>query len=56
MKAASTCSHVVNDILDMSKIEAGKFKLVKEPFDVGSLVSSCADVMRHAAEAEAPVT
>ena len=44
--------HVVNDILDMSKIEAGKFKLLKEPFDVSSLVSSCADVMRHAAEAK----
>jgi two-component system, cell cycle sensor histidine kinase DivJ len=44
--------HVVNDILDMSKIEAGKFKLVKEPFDVGSLVQSCAEVMRHAAEAK----
>jgi cell cycle sensor histidine kinase DivJ len=44
--------HVVNDILDMSKIEAGKFKLLKEPFDVSLLVSSCADVMRHAAEAK----
>ncbi|HET7851943.1 MAG TPA: ATP-binding protein [Methyloceanibacter sp.] len=44
--------HVVNDILDMSKIEAGKFKLLKEPFDVGLLVRSCADVMRHAAEAK----
>jgi cell cycle sensor histidine kinase DivJ len=42
--------HVVNDILDMSKIEAGKFKIVKEPFDVASLVRSCADIMRHAAE------
>jgi cell cycle sensor histidine kinase DivJ len=42
--------NVVNDILDMSKIEAGKFKIVKELFDVGSLVNSCGDVMRHAAE------
>jgi two-component system, cell cycle sensor histidine kinase DivJ len=42
--------HVVNDILDMSKIEAGKFKLVKEPLDIASLVQSCAEVMRHAAE------
>jgi len=42
--------NVVNDILDMSKIEAGKFNLVKEPFDVASLVNSCTEVMRHAAE------
>jgi cell cycle sensor histidine kinase DivJ len=42
--------HVVNDILDMSKIEAGKFDIVKEPFDAGLLVKSCCEVMRHAAE------
>ena len=42
--------HVVNDILDMSKIEAGKFNIVKEPFDVASLVRSCTDIMRHAAD------
>ena len=42
--------NVVNDILDMSKIEAGKFKIVKEPFDVASLVKSCCDIMRHTAE------
>jgi cell cycle sensor histidine kinase DivJ len=42
--------NVVNDILDMSKIEAGKFKIVKEPFDVGPLVTSCCEIMRHTAE------
>jgi cell cycle sensor histidine kinase DivJ len=42
--------NVVNDILDMSKIEAGKFKIVKEPFDVASLVKSCCELMRHTAE------
>ena len=41
---------VVNDILDMSKIETGKFKLVKEPFEVAGLVKSCCEIMRHAAE------
>ncbi len=41
---------MVNDILDMSKIEAGKFKIVKEPFNVGALVKSCCDLMRHTAE------
>ncbi len=41
---------VVNDILDMSKIEAGKLKIVKEPFEVAPLVKSCCDIMRHMAE------
>jgi len=34
----------------MSKIEAGKFGIVKEPFDVAPLVKSCCDIMRHTAE------
>ena len=34
----------------MSKIEAGKFRIVKEPFDVAPLVKSCCDIMRHTAE------
>jgi len=42
--------NVVNDILDMSRIEAGKFKIAREPFEVASLVGSCVEVMRHAAE------
>jgi cell cycle sensor histidine kinase DivJ len=42
--------NVVNDILDMSKIEAGKFNIVKEPFDVAPLLKSCCDLMRHTAE------
>ncbi|MEM8573134.1 MAG: PAS domain-containing sensor histidine kinase [Pseudomonadota bacterium] len=41
---------VVNGILDMSKIEAGKFTIVREPFAVGSLVESCCDILRHTAE------
>jgi two-component system, cell cycle sensor histidine kinase DivJ len=42
--------NVVNGILDMSKIEAGKYKIVKEPFDVEPLITSCCDIMRHTAE------
>jgi cell cycle sensor histidine kinase DivJ len=41
---------VVNGILDMSKIEAGKFTIVREPFCVASLVESCCDILRHTAE------
>jgi two-component system, cell cycle sensor histidine kinase DivJ len=42
--------NVVNDVLDMSKIEAGKFNIVKEPFNVAPLVESCCELMRHTAE------
>lgn len=42
--------NVVNDVLDMSKIEAGKFKIVKEPFDVAPLLKLCCEIMRPAAE------
>jgi cell cycle sensor histidine kinase DivJ len=31
-------------------VEAGKFRLVKEPVDVGALVALSCDIMRHAAE------
>ena len=40
---------VVNGILDMSKIEAGKFDIVTEPFDVLALIASCKELMQHAA-------
>jgi two-component system, cell cycle sensor histidine kinase DivJ len=42
--------NVVNDVLDLSKIEAGKFQIAKEPVDVAALVAVCCDIMRHAAE------
>jgi cell cycle sensor histidine kinase DivJ len=41
---------LVNDILDMSKIETGHFNVVPEPFDVGSVVQSCFDLTRHSAD------
>ncbi|MEG6510115.1 PAS domain-containing sensor histidine kinase [Methyloligella sp. 2.7D] len=41
---------VLNDILDMSKIEAGKFNIVREPFDVASLLKSCGELMRTQAD------
>ena len=32
---------VVNTMLDMSKIEAGRYELVPEPFDIATVVRSC---------------
>ena len=44
---------VVNEVLDMSKIEAGKFDIVAEPFEVNGLVKSCCEIMRHQGEKKA---
>lgn len=40
---------VVNNILDMSKIEVGKFTITPEPFDLGPLVNSCCDMIEPVA-------
>ena len=40
---------VVNDILDMSKIESGAFDVVPEPFDAAALVESTRQMMSHQA-------
>ncbi|MBL8575512.1 MAG: PAS domain S-box protein [Hyphomicrobiaceae bacterium] len=42
---------VVNDILDMSKIEAGKFDIVVEPFETAALIHGTRDMMSGQAEA-----
>ena len=41
---------VLNDILDMSKIEAGKYEIVREPFDLAHALSTCCAMMRGQAE------
>ncbi|XP_057852182.1 uncharacterized protein LOC131062519 isoform X2 [Cryptomeria japonica] len=41
MDASSSCMiRILNDVLDMGKIEAGKLHLEKQPFKMGELVSS----------------
>lgn len=48
--------NVVNDILDMSKIEAGKFQVISEPFDAALVVRECvAMTMPQAQEANVHV-
>jgi cell cycle sensor histidine kinase DivJ len=41
---------VVNDILDMSKIEAGSFDVTPEPFDLPPVVDRCRQLMTPQAE------
>jgi signal transduction histidine kinase/DNA-binding response OmpR family regulator len=41
---------VLNDILDHSKMEAGKLSIVEEPFDLSSLLNECLDLFGAHAE------
>jgi signal transduction histidine kinase/BarA-like signal transduction histidine kinase len=41
---------ILNDILDMSKIESGKLELTHEPFSLLAACSEVADIMRHRCE------
>ncbi|MDE1985125.1 MAG: MASE1 domain-containing protein [Alphaproteobacteria bacterium] len=40
---------LINDILDMSKIEAGKFELHRQTLDMRAVVRECLDLMRERA-------
>jgi cell cycle sensor histidine kinase DivJ len=42
---------MVNLILDTSKIAAGKFRILPEPFDIAPLIADCCDMLRLRAEA-----
>ncbi|WP_428605956.1 ATP-binding protein [Sedimenticola sp.] len=41
---------LINDILDMAKIEAGRVQLKNAPFDLGAMVRDVTDMMRQRAE------
>ena len=48
--AAQTMMQIINDILDDSKIEAGKLDLLREPFEVRELVEEVGQLFAGAAE------
>ena len=48
--AGGICSTLIGDVLDMSKIEAGKFELAPEPVDTAELISKCPETVKVTAE------
>ncbi len=43
--SAESLLHIIDDILDISKIEAGKLELDSAPFDMRDLVEDCLDLL-----------
>jgi len=48
--AASILHTLVNDILDHSKIEAGKIRIEKIPFDLNSMLDDISNIITHKAD------
>ncbi len=51
-QAAETMMQIINDILDDSKIEAGKMDLLREPFDVRELAETAGQLYAGRAESK----
>jgi signal transduction histidine kinase/ActR/RegA family two-component response regulator len=50
LASAESLLTVINDILDFSKIEAGRMTILREPFDLQSLVEDSVQMLRPKAE------
>ena len=52
-KARVTAKHLlslINDVLDMSKLESGNIQLMEQPFDMNELLNECHDIIGVPAE------
>jgi len=49
-RSARALTELLEDVLDVSRIEAGKFELQPTHFDLYALIKECADMVRHEAE------
>ncbi len=49
-KSSETLLHIINDILDLSKIEAGKIELEHIHFSIRDVVEQVKQILRHKAE------
>jgi signal transduction histidine kinase len=43
--------NLINDVLDISKVEYGKLELIEEPIDVAEVIDACLRLVRQRAEA-----
>ncbi len=51
-QSATALVDIIGDILDISKVEAGRVEIKREPFDLKALVTNIIQLMRHRAEAK----
>ncbi|MEO8085614.1 MAG: ATP-binding protein [Bacteroidota bacterium] len=49
-KASDNLLHIINDILDISKIEAGKIELEQIDFSVSDVIEQVCDTLKHKAD------